>query len=120
MAFTPENSEVYRTAADFGDRVAALTVGFPKDGHSLGEKLNRVAGAIAEKLAEATGRNARAERINCYVGALKDIRECVPLLALARRQRLLDAANHTALRGGLGRIAKGLGALAEGMGKKRT
>ena len=120
MAFTSENTEVYRTAASFGDRVAALTEGFPGNGSSLGHQLKHIAGSIEQRLAEASGHNVRTERINCYMDALKAVRKCVPLLAQARRQRLLDAANHAALRGELDKIVKGLGALAEVLEKKRT
>ena len=48
------------------------------------------------------------------------IQECVPLLELARRRKLLDEARHAAMRAELETIAKMLSGLINGLDKRDT
>jgi four helix bundle protein len=94
MAFMFENLEVYQKALDFTDDITTLTAAFPRGYYFLADQLNRASVSIATDLAEGNGRFTKADRKNFFVIASGSAQECVPLLELARRKGLVDAARH--------------------------
>ena len=120
MAFMFENLEVYQKAVDFTDPCCDLTESFPRGYGFLANQLNRAALSIATNLAEGNGRFTKADRKNFFGIARGSAQECVPLLELARRRKLLDNARHTEMRGELETIAKMLSGLINGLDKRKT
>ena len=115
MAFMFENLLVYQKAVDFADHASALTESFPRGYCFLSHQLNRAALSIATNLAEGNGRVTKADRRNFFTIARGSVQECVPLLELARRRKLLDDARHISMRDDLETIAKMLSGLINGL-----
>ena len=118
MAFMFENLQVYQKAVDFTDRACALTETFPRGYRFLVDQLNRAALSVATNLAEGNGRFTKADRKNFFVIARGSVQECVPLLELARRRKLIDEAHHTSMRDDLETIAKMPSGLINGLDKR--
>lgn len=120
MAFMFENLLVYQKAVDFADHAAALTETFPRNYYFLADQLNRAALSVATNLAEGNGRFTQADRKNFFTISRGSAQECVPLLELARRRKLLDDARHGAMRAELETIAKMISGLINGLDKRET
>ncbi len=119
MAFMFENLHVYQKAVDFADRVVRLTEGFPRGYGFLSDQLNRAALSIATNLAEGNGRFTKADRRNFFIVARGSVQECVPLLEIGRRRKLVGEEIHTSLRGELEAMAKMISGLINGLDKRR-
>ena len=119
MSFMFENLLVYQKAVDFADHASALTESFPRGYYFLADQLNRAALSIATNLAEGNGRFTKADRKNFFTIARGSVQECVPLLELARRRKLLNDARHVAMRAELETIAKMLSGLINGLDKRQ-
>lgn len=120
MAFMFEKVEVYQKAVDFGDIVCARTERFSRGYGFLVDQLNRAAVSIAANLAERNGRFTKADRKHFFTIARGSAQECVPLLELARRRKLIAEGEHAALRNELEVIAKMISGLINGLDKRRT
>lgn len=120
MAFMFGNLDVHQKAVDFADLASALTESFTCGCYFLADQLNRAALSVATNLAEGNGRFTKADRKNFFGIGRGSAQECVPLLELARRRRLLDDTRHAAMRAGLETIAKMLSGLINGLDKRQT
>lgn len=119
MAFMFEGLQVYQKAVDFADRVARPTEGFPRGYGFLSNQLNRAALSIATNLAEGNGRFTKADRRNFFTIARGSVQECVPLLEIGRRRKLVDETIHACLRGELEAMAKMISGLIKGLDKRQ-
>ena len=119
MAFAFEKLRVYQKAVDFADRVAALTEEFPRGYGFLAHQLNRASLSVAANIAEGNGRFTKADRRNFFGIARGSVQECVPLLELGRRRRLLDDAMHGTLKDELEEVARMLSGLITGLDKRQ-
>jgi four helix bundle protein len=115
MAFIFEKLLVYQKAVDFADKVAGLTEGFPKGYGFLFDQLNRASLSIAANIAEGNGRFTKADRRNFFGIARGSVQECVPLLELARRRKLLVDSSHDEFKAALEEIARMLSGLIAGL-----
>jgi four helix bundle protein len=115
MAFAFEKLFVYQKAVEFADNVCTLTRGFPRGYFFLADQLNRAALSVAANIAEGNGRFTKADRRNFFGIARGSVQECVPLLELAARQRLLSAEGHVQLKANLEEIARMLSGLIKGL-----
>ena len=120
MAFAFEKLNVYKKSVCFADAVCTLTKGFPRGYFFLANQLNRAALSIAANIAEGNGRFTRADRRNFFGIARGSVQECVPLLELAHRQKLLEAENHQQLKADLEEIAPMLSGLIKALDKRET
>jgi four helix bundle protein len=120
MAFMFEKLEVYQKAVSLADALAELTQDFPRGFGFLADQLNRAALSIATNLAEGNGRFTKPDRKNFFTIARGSVQECVPLLEVARRRRLLDESTHHFLRAELETIAKMISRLINGLDKRQT
>lgn len=120
MAFMFENLEVYQKAVSFADEIAALTQDFPRGFGFLSDQLNRAALSIPTNLAEGNDRFTKADRKNFFTIARGSVQECVPLLEVACRRKLVDAVKHQTLRAELEVIAKMISGLINGLEKRQT
>lgn len=120
MAFAFEKLVVYQKAVTFADAVCTLTKNFPRGYFFLADQMNRAALSIAANLAEGNGRFTKADRKHFFGIARGSVQECVPLLELGVRQRLLDAGRHQQMKGSLEEIARMLSGLINGLDKRST
>ncbi len=118
MAFAFEKLHVYQKAISFADAICTLTREFPRGYFFLADQLNRAALSIAANIAEGNGRFTKADRRNFFGIARGSVQECVPLLELAHRQKLLAPDRHTHLRANLEEIAKMLSGLIQGLDRR--
>ena len=115
MAFAFEKLLVYQKAVAFADAVCTLTKGFPRGYFFLADQLNRAALSIAANLAEGNGRFTKPDRKNFFGIARGSVQECVPLLELSARQKLLAPDGHQQLKANLEEIARMLSGLINGL-----
>ncbi len=118
MAFAFEKLNVYQKAVSFADAVCSLTKGFPRGYFFLADQFNRASLSIAANIAEGNGRFTKADRRNFFIIARGSVQECVPLLELASRQKLLEADHHGAMKADLEEIAKMISGLIKGLDKR--
>jgi len=111
MAFIFENLDVYKKAIDFADEIYKLTKDFPKGNYYLADQLNRAALSISANIAEGNGRYHKADRTNFFRIARGSAFECIPLLEICRRRKLIDADIHNSLKLNLDDIGKMLSGL---------
>jgi four helix bundle protein len=120
LAFMFERLEVYQKAVDFADQIVVLTQDFPRGFGFLADQLNRASVSIATNLAEGNGRFTKPDRKNFFTIARGSAQECVPLLELARRRRLIEPKSHDALRNELEVIAKMISGLINGLHQRES
>ena len=120
MAFAFEKLLVYQKAVAFADAVCTLTRGFPRGYFFLADQLNRAAVSIAANIAEGNGRLTKPDRRNFFGIARGSVQECVPLLELASRQKLLETDRHKELKADLEEIARMLSGLIKGLERRKT
>ncbi|MBL7070352.1 MAG: four helix bundle protein [Candidatus Omnitrophica bacterium] len=111
MAFLFENLEVYQKAIAFADEIINLTGGFSKGNYYLSDHLNRAALSIATNIAEGNGRYGKADRKNFFRISRGSAFECVPILELCKRKKLIGEEKHKALKENLSEISKMLSGL---------
>ena len=120
MAFAFEKLLVYQKAVTFADDVCTLTKEFPRGYFFLTDQLNRAALSIAANIAEGNGRFTKLDRKNFFGIARGSVQECVPLLELAARQKLLAPDRHQQLKANLEEIARMLSGLINGLENRKT
>jgi len=120
MAFAFEKLLVYQKAISFADAVCLLTKTFPRGYFFLANQLNRAALSVAANIAEGNGRFTKADRKNFFGIARGSVQECVPLLELAARQKLLEPIRQQQFKADLEEIAKMLSGLINGLDKRKT
>jgi four helix bundle protein len=79
------------------------------------DQLNRAPLSIAANLAEGNGRFTKADRKHFFMIARASIQECVPLLELARRRKLVGDDRHAQLKERLEEVARMLSGLIKGL-----
>src|SRR6187431_1698019 len=104
MPFAFEKLVVYQKAISIADSICTLTRDFPRGYYFLIDQLNRAALSIAANIAEGNGRFTKADRRNFFGIARGSVQECIPLLELAARQRLLQSEQHVRLKADLEEI----------------
>jgi len=118
MAFMFEKLDVYQKAVDFADQVTASTETFPSAYYYLTDQLNRAAISISLNIAEGNGRFTKPDRRNFFTIARGSAQECIPLLELARRRKLMTDDLVARLRDELDTIAKMISGLINGLDKR--
>ncbi|MDD3295838.1 MAG: four helix bundle protein [Candidatus Omnitrophica bacterium] len=89
MAFMFENLEVYQKAVMFSENIGNLTEGFSRGNYYLTDQLNRAALSISTNIAEGNGRYHKAGRTNFFRIARGSAFECVPILEISKRKKLI-------------------------------
>ncbi|MBA4031870.1 MAG: four helix bundle protein [Planctomyces sp.] len=120
MAFAFEKLLVYQRSIDFADQICTKTEVFPRGYGFLCDQLNRAALSIAANIAEGNGRFTKPDRKNFFGIARGSIQECVPLLELALRRKLLTPPDHDALKAQLEEIARMLSGLIAGLDRRES
>ena len=120
MAFAFEKLIVYQKAIAYADHICALTEGFPRGYGFLSDQLNRAAVSIAANIAEGNGRYTTPDRRNFFGIARGSVQECVALMEIAFRRKLLPLDAHIQLRSDLEEISKMLSGLINGLENRRA
>jgi len=115
-----ERLGVYQKAVDFTDQVLALTEGFPRGYGFLADQLNRASLSIPANIAEGNGRFSKADRKHFFAIARGSVRECIPLLEIAKRRGLLAEGDWGLRREELGVLTKMISALVAGLDKREV
>ncbi|MFH0790090.1 MAG: four helix bundle protein [Candidatus Omnitrophota bacterium] len=111
MPFMFENLDVYQKAIVFADEISNLTEDFSKGNYYLTDHLNRAALSIATNIAEGNGRYGKADRKNFFRISRGSAFECVPILELCKRKKLIGEDKHKVLKERLDEICKMLSGL---------
>lgn len=111
MAFIFEKLDVYKKSVDFADKVCELTSSFPKGNYYLSDQLNRAALSISTNIAEGNGRYHKGDRTNFFRIARGSAFECVPILEVGRRKKLVCDSDAQGLKKDLEDICKMLSGL---------
>jgi four helix bundle protein len=106
-----ENLEVYKKAIDIADKISALTESFPKGSYYLSDQLNRATLSIATNIAEGNGKYTKADRVNFFRIARGSAFECIPILELCKRKKLIKEDDAKAFKERLDEICKMLSGL---------
>ncbi|MBN2842140.1 MAG: four helix bundle protein [Sedimentisphaerales bacterium] len=120
MSFMFENLTVYQKAVDLSEQIITITESFPKGYYFLTDQLNRASLSISLNLAEGNGRFTKADRKNFFIIARGSTQECVPILEIARRKKLLTDEQHISLRQQLEQIAKMISGLINGIENRKV
>jgi four helix bundle protein len=115
MAFRFEKLLVYQKAVDFADQVFDKTEKFGRGYGFLVNQLNRAALSISANIAEGNGRFTKADRRHFFGIARGSVQECVHILELAKRRRLLTPEHHASLKDSQEEIARMLSGLINGL-----
>jgi len=119
MSFMFEKLEVYQRAVDLAEKIAALTETFPAKGYyHLIDQIRRASLSISLNIAEGNGRWHAKERKNFFWIARGSVFECVPVLELCKREKLITEEKHTELKAELEVLSKMLTALIKGTEKR--
>lgn len=118
MTFMFEKLVVYQKAVDYAEGIAELTETFPKGNYYLVDQLNRASLSISTNIAEGNGRWHKKERKEFFWIARGSTQECVPILEICKRKRLVDPEKHLKLKENIESIAKMISGLIKGLDKK--
>ncbi|MEI8018192.1 MAG: four helix bundle protein [Schlesneria sp.] len=111
MAFAFEKLVVYQKSVDFADQICVLTESFPRGYGFLSDQFNRASLSIAANIAEGNDRFTKSDCRNFFIISRGSIQECVPLMELAFRRKLLAFQDHEKLKSMLEQISRMLGGL---------
>ena len=111
MAFLFEKLDVYRKAVDFADSICELKKNFPKGNYYLADQLNRASLSISANIAEGNGRFHKPDRASFFRIARGSAFECVPILEICQRKKLIANDAHMALKKEIEDISKMLSGL---------
>ena len=107
---------VWQKAIQLSSGIYRLTASFPRsEQFGLTNQMRRASVSIASNIAEGNGRFTKADRRNFFGIARGSVQECVPLLELAQRRRLLTPEEHISLKESLEEIARMLSGLINGL-----
>ncbi len=120
MAFTFEKLIVYQKAIAFADLVCATTEKFPRGYGFLSDQLNRASVSVAANIAEGNGRFTIPDRKNFFMIARGSAQECVALLEIGFRRKLVTMDIHCRLRLDLEEISKMLSGLINGLENRKV
>ncbi len=118
MAFMFEKLKVYQKSLDLADAVLVLTEKPRRGLGFLANQANRASVSIAANLAEGNARPSSADRANFFRIALGSAHECVPLLELMKRRKMIDLLRHDEMKLQIETIARMINGLIAGVEKR--
>jgi four helix bundle protein len=120
VPFLFENLEEYQRAVNFAETIAIVTKNLPAQGHyHLVDQLRRASLSISLNIAEGNGRWHVKDRKNFFWIARGPVFECVPLLELCKREKLITEDTWADLKAELEVLSKMLTALINATDKRR-
>ncbi|MBI2339798.1 MAG: four helix bundle protein [Deltaproteobacteria bacterium] len=107
MAFSFENLDVYQRALDWAEAVETLSTGLKgKVSFSLLDQLQRATLSIPLNIAESNGRWHKGEKRQFFWIARGSVFECVPIIQVLHRKKLIDEKQYASYYEQLDIIAK--------------
>lgn len=119
MPFMFENLEVYQKSVDFAETIINLADEFPKGYYFLTDQLNRASLSISTNIAEGNGRFTQKDRRNFFIIARGSAQECVPLLEIAKRKKLVSDVKLSEMYNQLEVISKMISGLIKGLERRK-
>ena len=113
-----EKLNVYKKAVNFAYETSEITKKFPRGNFYLADQLNRAALSISANIAEGNGRWHKKDRKQFFYIARGSLHECVPILEICLKKRLIIDKKHQELKQELVEISKMLSGLIKGVEKK--
>ena len=113
MSFLFEKLEVYQRGLGFAERIERLCDELAKGNYHLVNQLRRAALSISLNIAEGSGRWHRKDKKQFYLIARGSAYECVPVLDLLNKKRLIDEEILKSMRNDLETIARMLTRLVQ-------
>lgn len=121
MAFSFENLDVYQRALDWVEAVETLSSGLKgKISFSLLDQLQRATLSIPLNIAESNGRWHKGEKRQFFWIARGSVFECVPIIQVLHRKKLIDEKQYAGYYEHLEVIAKMLTNLVKSVDDLRS
>jgi four helix bundle protein len=117
MSFLFEKLDVYQKAVDLAEKVETLCENISKGNFHIVDQLRRAALSISLNIAEGSGRWHSGDKKQFYLIVRGSAYECVPILDLIHRKKLIDGKVHENLKGEVDVIAKMLTKLVQSIDK---
>ncbi len=111
--FLFEKLTVYQKSIQFAEDISMLLEGFSKGNGYIIDQLQRAALSISLNIAEGNGRHHFKEKCNFFWIARGSAFECVPILELCLRKKLIEKEKYDTLRNDLISISKMLSGLID-------
>jgi four helix bundle protein len=93
--FDFERLKVYEMGLDFVRKIFSLTKDLARDYQfSLGDQLRRAALSIVNNIAEGSGKLSKKEKSQLYRVSLNSARECIPMLTILDKERLISESDY--------------------------
>jgi len=97
--FDFERLKVYEMGLEFIRKIFNLTKKLTRDYQfSLGDQLRRAALSIVNNIAEGSGKLSKKEKSQFYRVSLNSARECIPMLIILSKEKLISELEHNNLR----------------------
>lgn len=110
--FDFERLEVYKMALKFIAEVFKIYQKLPRGFQfTIGEQFIRASLSIANNIAEGSGKNSGAGKIQFYSYSLNSARECIPMITLLSNEKKITLGEYDYLRTNCVSICKMLGKL---------
>jgi four helix bundle protein len=110
-----EKLDVYQRTVDLAETITVLTKSFPAQGHyHWVDQLSRASLSVSLNIAEGNGRWHVKDRKNFWWIARGSVFECVPLLELCKREKLIPEETWAELKAELEVLSRMLTALIKG------
>jgi len=106
MTFLFEKLDVYNKSVDFAEKISELTKDFPRGNNYLADQLNRASLFIPANIAEGNERFHKPGRANFFRIARGSAFECVPILEICQRKKLIVDDTHALLKKEIEDISK--------------
>ena len=99
IEFDFEKLKVYQKSLDFIDEIFAIYKNLTHDYKiSIGSNLVRAALSIANNIAEGNDKNSKRERARYFSISSDSARECVSVLIILKRQKLINSDKYLELK----------------------
>lgn len=97
--FDFEKLEVYQLALEFLSELFKVYRKLPKDlQYSIGNNFIRAGLSISNNLAEGSGKKSKKEKARYYGTSLDSTRECISMINVLLREKLIDKETYLILR----------------------
>lgn len=97
--FDFEKLEVYQLALEFLSELFKVYRKLPKDlQYSIGNNFIRAGLSISNNLAEGSGKKSKKEKARYYSTSLDSTRECISMINVLLREKLIDKETYLILR----------------------
>jgi four helix bundle protein len=115
--FDHEKLDVYQAAIDLVILINTVVENFPRGRAYLADQLQRAGASVPLNIAEGAGEFSSNEKIRFYRMAKRSATECVGILDISRRLKIIDEKNYSKSRELLIRIVSMLIKMAKAFDK---